>query len=319
MNASINIDIVIPVFNGEAHILECLKSIDSQKLYQTYKINIIAVDDSSTDKSYEYLKSHTGNTRLKIIQHSENKGRSSTINTGVKAGSAPFIIILDCDCQWQTPHALHDLINPLLQYGKIACFGLTTSSYHDSGFWARYLKDVCHERKSGKIRNQTTANFSITRTALVKIGYFSNHYHSYGFEDRDLISRLVSEYGDQNMIVASDCIATHTTNGLTVKSMGEKFYAAGKESSVIFFKQHPEAYREAVYAKFDAEFISNVSRSLLKLTIPLSSAFIFFLDFTISNSLLPYLITKYLVKSALAISYFKGTLDRKSNIFKEHD
>ncbi len=72
------VSIVIPVFNAEKYISECIES----ALNQTYKnIEIIAVDDGSTDKSLELL--HRYENKIKVISK-ENGGTATALNAGIK-------------------------------------------------------------------------------------------------------------------------------------------------------------------------------------------------------------------------------------------
>jgi len=72
------ISIVIPVYNGQTYLRECIES----ALNQTYKnMEIIAVDDGSTDKSSEILQEYSD--RIKIITK-KNGGTASALNTGIK-------------------------------------------------------------------------------------------------------------------------------------------------------------------------------------------------------------------------------------------
>ncbi|GKU77024.1 glycosyltransferase [Paenibacillus sp. L3-i20] len=86
--------IVIPVYNVENYIQECLESV----LKQTYeKLEIILVNDGSTDKSPiicdEYSKI---DSRVKVI-HKENGGLSSARNSGFNETSGEYIVFVDSD------------------------------------------------------------------------------------------------------------------------------------------------------------------------------------------------------------------------------
>lgn len=85
------ISIVIPVFNGEKYLDECIKS----ALNQTYSnIEVIAVDDGSTDNSLKILKKYSD--RIKIIQK-QNGGISSALNIGIKQMSGEWFKWLSQD------------------------------------------------------------------------------------------------------------------------------------------------------------------------------------------------------------------------------
>lgn len=90
----VKISIIIPVYNGEGHILNCINNI----LKQTYKnIEIIVVNDGSTDSTKEILKEINGtDSRIKII-NKENTGVSDSRNVGITVSTGDYIAFLDSD------------------------------------------------------------------------------------------------------------------------------------------------------------------------------------------------------------------------------
>lgn len=87
------ISIVIPVYNAEPFICDCISSI----LCQSYKdIEIICVDDGSTDNSLEMLNRYKKDSRIRII-HKENGGPNSARKAGVIEARGEFITFIDAD------------------------------------------------------------------------------------------------------------------------------------------------------------------------------------------------------------------------------
>jgi len=89
-----NLSIIIPVYNVEKYIEQCVESVLKQKLN---KYELILVDDGSTDCSGmicdEYAKKYSN---IKVI-HQENKGLSGARNTGIKAAKGKFLMFIDSD------------------------------------------------------------------------------------------------------------------------------------------------------------------------------------------------------------------------------
>ena len=88
------ISIVVPVYNAEKYISNCIKSLCNQ----TYtNIEIILVNDGSTDSSLEicHLYSEKDN-RIKIINQS-NRGVSAARNTGIYAAKGAYLTFVDSD------------------------------------------------------------------------------------------------------------------------------------------------------------------------------------------------------------------------------
>lgn len=94
INLNDKVSIIIPVYNAGNYLEECLKSI----LKQTYKnIEIILIDDGSTDSSGKICDVYSKkDCRIKVI-HSINRGVSSSRNTGIKLAQGKYIVFIDSD------------------------------------------------------------------------------------------------------------------------------------------------------------------------------------------------------------------------------
>ena len=89
------VSIVIPVYNAGSYLKLCLDSL----VNQTYKnIEIIAVDDCSTDHSYKILKDFARKYPfIKVFRNSVNKGVSQTAKKAIKNASGDYIARMDAD------------------------------------------------------------------------------------------------------------------------------------------------------------------------------------------------------------------------------
>ncbi len=103
------ITIVVPVYNTAEYISRCLDSI----INQTYSfLEIICVNDGSTDNSVKILQEYSKkDSRIKIINQ-ENQGLSSARNTGLKHATGKFITFVDSDDEI-TPSMVYDLLNAI--------------------------------------------------------------------------------------------------------------------------------------------------------------------------------------------------------------
>ena len=88
------VSVVVPVYNVEPWLRECLDSVLGQTLEN---IEIICVNDGSTDNSVGILQEYAReDCRIKIIEQ-ENKGISETRNAGVRASSGKYLFFMDSD------------------------------------------------------------------------------------------------------------------------------------------------------------------------------------------------------------------------------
>ncbi len=88
------ISVIVPVYNAEKYLKQCLESLMAQTLRE---IEIVCVDDKSTDKSTEILATFAKkDKRIKIVKNTK-KGIATARNTGLKHATAPYIMWCDSD------------------------------------------------------------------------------------------------------------------------------------------------------------------------------------------------------------------------------
>lgn len=105
------ISIIIPVYNDEKFLSKCINSIINQTLEQ---IEIICINDASTDKSLDILTEYKNmDSRITIINYDENKSASQARKDGVLSSNGNYIMFVDAD-DWLELNAcekLYELIN----------------------------------------------------------------------------------------------------------------------------------------------------------------------------------------------------------------
>ncbi|MCI9541663.1 MAG: glycosyltransferase [Lachnospiraceae bacterium] len=91
----ISISVIVPVYNVEKYLEDCLDSILQQD-FQDYEI--ICVNDASTDNSKSILLEYAEKyNKIKVITHSKNKGLSASRNTGLLYAKGKYIMFVDSD------------------------------------------------------------------------------------------------------------------------------------------------------------------------------------------------------------------------------
>lgn len=94
--------VILPVYNGERHLAEALDSVLSQAGCQ---LELIAVDDGSTDGSPAILAAYAGRDNRVAIITQDNAGVTAARNTGITRSRGQYIAFLDQDDRW-VPGAL---------------------------------------------------------------------------------------------------------------------------------------------------------------------------------------------------------------------
>ena len=88
------ISVIIPVYNVEKYLPECIESI----INQTYKkLEIILINDGSTDDSLEICNRYKDKDNRIIVINSTNKGASNARNLGIEASTGRYIAFIDSD------------------------------------------------------------------------------------------------------------------------------------------------------------------------------------------------------------------------------
>lgn len=104
------ISVIIPIYNVEDYITDCIKSVLSQSYTN---IEILCIDDCGQDNSIHIVTEFASlDSRIKVIHHPQNKGVGPARNTGIKASHGDYIIFLDSD-DMLYPNALYELMNEL--------------------------------------------------------------------------------------------------------------------------------------------------------------------------------------------------------------
>lgn len=127
----IKVSIIIPVYNVENYIEDCLLSVINQSYNN---IECIFVDDCTKDDSIDIinkrLAEYKGPIKFKIISHKENMGLSAARNTGIRNSKGDYLFFLDSDDEI-TSDAISNLVK-LSNSGKVDCVVGNVGVYGES-------------------------------------------------------------------------------------------------------------------------------------------------------------------------------------------
>lgn len=107
-NDCIKVSVVIPVYNVQQYLKRSMDSAISQSLRE---IEILCVDDCSTDASLSILEKYAENDdRIRIIKNRENRGIGYSRNVGLRQARGKYLFFLDADDELE-PYAMERLFN----------------------------------------------------------------------------------------------------------------------------------------------------------------------------------------------------------------
>lgn len=142
------ISVVIPVYNVKPYLCECLNSVVNQTFTD---LEIIIVDDGSTDGSGiicdEYAKK---DLRINVI-HKENGGLGNARNVGMDAANGKYIVFLDSDDYWDLS-AMEKLINEA-ERNSVQVLVFSAEPFFDGAVTVNKVNDYGHSIQNGIVKN----------------------------------------------------------------------------------------------------------------------------------------------------------------------
>lgn len=179
MTRSVQVSVILPVYNQEQYIGRCIRSLLKQTLHED-DYELILINDGSTDSTDEVLKPFMGD--IKYIRNEQNIGLPASLNIGIKNSKGQFIVRVDADdyVHWDYLKilTLHLQLNHNID--AIACDYLVVNDQQD------VLDQVnCSEKPIG-----CGIMFRINK--IVEIGLYSEEFLLR--EDEDLRIRFLKKF-----------------------------------------------------------------------------------------------------------------------------
>jgi glycosyltransferase involved in cell wall biosynthesis len=97
-----SLSVIIPVYNEESLVLQVIEKLQTTA-FPTFvgEVEIIVVDDCSSDRTFQNLQLHEFQTSpsVKIFRHEKNLGKGAAVRTGIKASQGDVLLIQDADLE----------------------------------------------------------------------------------------------------------------------------------------------------------------------------------------------------------------------------
>lgn len=104
------ISVIIPVYNSEKFLCRCLDSVLKQSWHN---LQIICIDDGSTDNSNSILQNYAVKDNRVLVYRQNNQGAGGARNLGIKKANGKYIVFLDPDDFYPDNKVLEDLYNAI--------------------------------------------------------------------------------------------------------------------------------------------------------------------------------------------------------------
>lgn len=207
------ISVIVPVFNVEKFLRQCIESV----LAQTYScLELILIDDASTDGSADLCKQLAAcDRRIRFLQHDTNRGQGAARNLGLDNARGKLVTFLDSD-DMLLPDSLQDLLQVME----------TTRAPIVCGQYRRFVTEL-----PGFVSARQSKSYTLGRTEALKhllyqkgqpdssvwgklydISLFRHERFTTGiiYEDLDIVYRLVSE--TDKVGVTDSCVYLYRRN-----------------------------------------------------------------------------------------------------------
>lgn len=198
-----NVSIIVPALNASPTLPACLQACQTQTLPAGLQLEIILVDDGSTDGTREIAKT----TPVQLIQHQNRRGAAAARNSGLAAAAGEIILFTDADCMPQ-PNWVAEMTRPFQDATVDGCKGIYATNQPE--LVARFVQ-IEYEDKYDLLSAQPAIDFIDTYSA----GYRADILKAAGgfdetiqyVEDQELSFRLAA--AGHKMVFQETAVVLH--------------------------------------------------------------------------------------------------------------
>jgi glycosyltransferase involved in cell wall biosynthesis len=236
------VSVIVPAYNAENTIDECLRSLLDQE-YPGNRYEVIVVDNASTDGTRNKIK----NFSVRYILNNRIKSSYSSRNMGIREAKGTILAFTDADCV-ANPTWTRIAANALLNRPGTGCVAGGIKSPAPGNCIEEYLheRDFLSQRESHKFFNflpfAQTANAFYRKEVFDRIGLFRENWKSGG--DADLSWRM--QLGtDFKLEFCDDAVITHK-HRTTLEGLYEQFKTHGEGQAYLYKAYSSELARPGV-------------------------------------------------------------------------
>lgn len=235
-----NISVIVPAYNSQAYVGKCLEALLAQTLNQKI-YEVIVVDDGSTDKTADTVKSYP----VKYV-YQKNQGPATARNRGVKEAKGDIILFTDSDCV-PTGNWIEEMIKPFKSPDIAAVKGAYLTNQKE--VVARLSQVEFEERfemlkKAESIDMVDTYSAGFRKAIFVQMGGFDTTFPVANNEDTDLSYRM-SSHG-YKMVFNPDAVVYHLKHPDSIKKYSRLKFWRGYWRMVVY-KRFPDKMLKDTY------------------------------------------------------------------------
>lgn len=248
------VSVIIPCYNYSKYVCDTIYSC----YQQNYKgeMEVIVVDDCSTDNSVAYIKIKFGIDTPKIIRHTVNKGYSVAKNTGIRASTGEYIVLIDAD-DMLTPGSIKLRAEYLMMHPEVDMVRGSVYVIKDEGGYDYYVKRIYKLGHYGKRKIQ--AQSTMLRRSV---------HLDYGLYDESLKSRSDNEFWNRlNIYGTNPPNRKPKINCVFIKWPPVAFYRKHSKSMIEYRRRNP-LYNNEVSRKLEIAKETRIKNGINKNNTP---------------------------------------------------
>jgi glycosyltransferase involved in cell wall biosynthesis len=213
------ISVVVPVYNGEKYVKNCLENL----LNQTYsEIEIIVVDDGSVDNSYLIAKEFP----VKVIRLENNCGLSIARNTGLSAATGQYIHFMDVDDMVNQQY-YQRLVEAITRTGAdLACGGMINKKAKHKT--VLFKQEAVYSKTKAKMRATYVGKWGFVWRYLFRRDFLDRH--KLRFEEgrfvEDLMFSITAVFHAQKMVVVPGAEYTYNDSENSILTCVDEVHKA---------------------------------------------------------------------------------------------
>jgi len=252
------VSVVVLCYNNWADTQACLESVLSLSQYPDERLEIIVVDNASTDETPEGLDALAKPGRVKVIRNDTNLGFAAGNNVGMRAATGDIVILLNNDT-YVTRGWIRRLIRPLMSDGRVGLSGpLTNNIGNEQKVSIRYttmdeMQRLALQLTDAHLGSTYTTDglaffcVAIRREVMTDVGLLDEEYGVGFFEDDDYCRRATAK--GWRMVIADDAFVHHKLSATFERLGAEARRELFERNKAIFEGKwgpwRPHRYREA--------------------------------------------------------------------------
>lgn len=240
-----DLQIIVPAYNVEKYIKECLDSVLSQDTSFSYIVRVI--NDGSTDETSKILETYKNQQRIEII-HQKNKGFSGARNTGLKEINARYLMFLDSDDRL-SPGAIEALMTMAQE----------TDADIVEGASLKFCGAVVTKRYTHSDEKQASANnlYGFAWGKVYKADLFAHIQFPEGYWFEDTLCALILHPLAKKISTTSHCVYCYRTN---FKGISRTFRGKPKCLDSYYICEQLLADRAKLGLPMDEKFLHGIVR-----------------------------------------------------------